>query len=69
MRCEACGGTGRVRIEPTPMRVAQGTVGVATWIVCDECRGACHVSCCEGTERHAGVAGQPGSETGMECAR
>ncbi len=27
------------------------------------------VSCCEGTERFAGVAGQPGSESGMGCAR
>ncbi|RXF72086.1 hypothetical protein [Hansschlegelia zhihuaiae] len=79
MRCEPCAGTGRVMIPATPIRVAQGVVGVASWLVCDECRGIGVVSCCEGTERHAGVAGyfggkelggerQPSGETGMERA-
>lgn len=57
MRCERCQGEGRIRIEPRPVVTTEGARGVIEWIVCDECRGARIVSCCEGTERHAGVAG------------
>ncbi len=67
MQCEPCQGTGRVLIPATPIRTAQGTIGVVEWIVCPECRGARVVSCCEGSERWAGVAGQAGA--GMGCGR
>lgn len=57
MRCEPCHGSGQIRIEPTPAIVTQGARLMLTWIVCPECRGTCVVSCCEGFERDAGVAG------------
>jgi len=65
MRCEPCFGTGRRPIPATLVRLPDGAVIVARWRVCDECRGSGVVSCCEGTERFAGVAGQPGSECGL----
>jgi RecJ-like exonuclease len=55
MRCEVCDGKGQVPVAPTPIRVAQGAVGVVRWIVCPECRGARIVSCCEGSERQFGA--------------
>lgn len=56
MRCEPCQGSGKKVVPLQPIQVG-GAVGAIKWIVCPECAGAGQVSCCEGTERHAGVAG------------
>jgi hypothetical protein len=56
MICEPCSGLGRIPCAPRPATV-NGITGMVTWSVCRECGGNGIVSCCEGIERDAGVAG------------
>lgn len=67
MLCEACGGLGRALCRTRPIMGEMGDAALE-FAPCPACGGFGIVSCCEGTERHTGVAGQPGGETGMELS-
>jgi hypothetical protein len=58
MRCELCQGSGNGsrRIEAVQVAPNRWT-SMSLMGPCPDCNGAGIVSCCEGTERDAGVAG------------